>query len=253
MSVRIHVPADGPLFEGHFPGRPILPGVAELSMVAHALAPPSSSGAIRAVPFLRFRQLVLPGDTLEVTSSTRSAEGATRFEVRRSGEVVSNGAIQFGIPEHAEDPRTSVAARPPRGVPSFDELIPHRFPMRFVERLLGEAEDGATCLARVPRACGLTTGGAAPALIAMEAAAQTAAIWEALRHARASGGPSARIGYLVSVSDVMLHMDTIPADADLFATVRLEAVMPPLSIYAVEVVTEGAVALRGSIGAYLSE
>jgi predicted hotdog family 3-hydroxylacyl-ACP dehydratase len=125
--------------------------------------------------------------------------------------------------------------------------------MLFVERILGEADDGATCLGRVPGACALVTGGSAPAFVAIEAAAQTAAVWEALRRSRASGTPEARTGYLVSLKDVVLHRRTIPADAELIASVRLVASSSPLATYAVDVAVEGELALRGTIGTYLND
>jgi predicted hotdog family 3-hydroxylacyl-ACP dehydratase len=252
VTIRIAVPGGGPLFEGHFPGRPILPGVSELALVARALAPPGSSEAIRAIPFLRFRHLVMPGDRLEVSASGRLEDGATRFAVRRAGGLVANGAILFGHPELAQRPGSSFAVSPARNVPGFDTLIPHRAPMRFVGAILGEAEDGMTCLARIPAECALVENGVAPAFAGIEAAAQTAAVWEAVRRSREEAGAQARIGYLVSVREVVLHRGTVPSGADLFVSVRLEALAPPLATYTVEVVLEGEIALRGSIGTYLS-
>jgi 3-hydroxymyristoyl/3-hydroxydecanoyl-(acyl carrier protein) dehydratase len=254
VNVAIAIPADGPLFEGHFPGRPILPGIAELVLVAAALAEEGvgAGAGVSAIPFVRFRGLVLPGDALEVNAVPRG-EGGVRFEVRRAGEVVANGAMTFGAPQGDDGGRTAVASRASRGAPPLQELIPHRPPMLFVERIVGEAEDGATCLGRVPGACALVASGSTPAFVALEAAAQTAAVWEALRRSREAGVHTTRTGYLVSLSDVVLHQRTIPADADLIASIRLVATAPPLATYAVDVAVEGGLALRGTIGTYLSD
>lgn len=251
MNVAIEVPADGPLFEGHFPGRPILPGIAELVLVARALAPSAGGADVSAIPFARFRALVLPADVLEVAAEPRG-DGGVRFEVRRAEDLVANGAMTFGVPGLEDKGPTAVASRAPRGAPPLRDLIPHRPPMLFVERIVGVADDGATCLGRVPGACALVQGGLIPALVALEAAAQTAAVWEALRRSRASGPAPARIGYLVSLKDVVLYRRTIPADADLIASVRLVATAAPLATYAVDVAVEGELALRGTIGTYLS-
>jgi 3-hydroxyacyl-[acyl-carrier-protein] dehydratase len=248
----IEVPGDGPLFAGHFPGRPILPGIAELAMVASLLAPPDGPATLLAIPFLRFRALVMPGDRLDVSASP-AADGAVRFQCRRGGGLVANGAILYGVPGGVGDRGTPVAARPPRGIPPLDDLIPHRPPMRFVERLVGEAEDGITSLARVPATCALVSRGIAGAFVALEAAAQTAAVWEAVHRSRRGDGTAPRIGYLVSARDVTMGRATIPAGADLVTSIRFEAAAGPLSHYAVEVVVEGAVALRGSIGTYLND
>jgi len=250
MSVRIVVPADGPLFEGHFPGRPILPGISELVLIARALAPSGDAAEVSTIPFVRFRGLVLPSERLDVEAVPR-VEGGVRFEARRSGETVANGALTFGAPPSEDKRGSSVASRSARGVPPLHDLIPHRPSMRFVERILGEAEDGATCLGRVPAACALVTQGVTPAFVALEAAAQTAAVWEALRRLRDAGAPSVKMGYLVSLRDVVLYRNAIPADADLIATVRLLATAPPLTTYTVEVAVEGDGALRGTIGTYL--
>ena len=252
MSVQIAVPADGPLFEGHFPGRPILPGISELVLIARALAPSGDAAEVATIPFARFRGLVLPSDRLDVEIVPRG-DGGVRFEARRHGETVANGAMTFGAPPSDDERGSAVASRSARGAPPLRDLIPHRPPMRFVERILGEAEDGATCLGRVPADCALVTRGVTPAFVALEAAAQTAAVWEALRRFRDDGAPSARMGYLVSLRDVALYRHTIPADADLIATIRLLATAPPLTTYTVDVTVEGEAALRGTIGTYLSE
>jgi len=252
MSVAIAVPADGPLFEGHFPGRPILPGIAELLLIARALAPGGDASSVSAIPFVRFRGLVLPADLLEVEAVPRGEDGV-RFEARRSGEVVANGAMTFGAPQGEDTGAMAVASRPTRGVPPLDQLIPHRPPMRFVERILGEAEDGATCLSRVPAACALVTRGVTPTFVALEAAAQTAAVWEALRRSRDAGAASSRMGYLVSLKDAVFYQRTIPAETDLITTIRLVASAPPLTTYVVDVTVLGECALRGTIGTYLSD
>ena len=221
-------------------------------LVARALAPGDDAADVSAMPFARFRGLVLPADRLEVLAVPRG-DGGVRFEVRRAGEVVANGAMTFGAPRSDEGGGTAVASRATRGAPPLHELIPHRPPMRFVERILGEADDGATCLSRVPAACALVTRGVTPAFVALEAAAQTAAVWEALRRSRDGGAASVRMGYLVSLRDVVFYQRTIPADADLIATVRLVASAPPLTTYVVDVAVLGECAIRGTLGTYLSE
>jgi predicted hotdog family 3-hydroxylacyl-ACP dehydratase len=252
MTIAIAVPADGPLFEGHFPGRPILPGIAELVLVAQALSPEGAAADVSAIPFARFRGLVLPGDRLEVAASPRG-HGGVRFEVRRAGELVANGAMTFGVPQVDDGAPPSMASHAGCYAPPLHELIPHRPPMLFIERILGEAEDGATCLGRVPAACALVTGGSTPTFVALEAAAQTAAAWEALRRSRDSAAPSVRTGYLVSLRDVVLHRRTIPAEADLITSIRLVATAPPLTTYAVDVAVLGELALLGTIGTYLND
>jgi len=249
VRVALTVPDGGPLFEGHFPGRPILPGVAALAMICDAISPRGAS--VRWIRSVRFRDLIAPGTVLDVSTSD-GGDSLVRFEATREGKVVVNGTVAFGEPDHAEAAGFAVAARPVRLPAPLDALLPHRLPMRLVEAVLGEADDGATCLARIPAASGFARGGVAPALTALEAAAQTAAVWEVLRRLRDGGPGEARLGYLVSIRDVTLCRTTVPVEGDLFASVKLEAAAPPLSHYAAEVVCEGAIVLRGTIGTYLT-
>lgn len=246
MNVRIVVPTAGPLFDGHFPGLPILPGVAELIMVAGALAPGGSS-SLTGVRHVRFRGLVRPGDELDLVAP----EDSTRFELRRGAELIARGELDFDGQRTLADEGMTIAARPAHDAPPMDALVPHRPPMRLVERFLGEAEDGATCLARIAESGAFAQGAAAPAIAMLEAAAQTAAAWEALRRSRVASGGEPRIGYLVSARDVVLDRATVPVEADLHATVRLDAHAPPLSHYVVSVAVLGKIALRGTIGTYL--
>jgi predicted hotdog family 3-hydroxylacyl-ACP dehydratase len=252
VTGEIAVPADGPLFAGHFPGRPILPGISELALVAAAVAPGGDAAEVSAIPFVRFRGLVLPEDVLAVAAEARGEDGV-RFEMRRAGTVVANGALTFGAVPRFDERGSSVASRAASGAPKVQELIPHRPPMLFVERLLGEADDGASCLGRIPHDCALVASGYVPAFVALECAAQTAAVWEALRRSRGGSPASPKTGYLVSIRDVILFRHTIPVEADLIATVRLAALAPPLANYSVDVSVEGARALSGTIGTYLDD
>lgn len=92
LSVRI--PEGSPLFAGHFPGHPILPGVAHLGLVARALADwQGRKAALAGVRGWKLRQPVKPGETLEVRL-TRTGEGAVGFVLERGGEVVSRGTAE---------------------------------------------------------------------------------------------------------------------------------------------------------------
>ena len=85
---RVEIPAGSPLFEGHFPGYPILPGIAHLAMVEKALGAP-----LTAVRSLKLRRPVAPGDALELSLAPSQEDGWVRFELSRGGEAVSAGAV----------------------------------------------------------------------------------------------------------------------------------------------------------------
>ena len=91
---RLRVETSSRAFVGHFEGQPILPGVASLVIVRHALR--ALGGTLQALPSVRFRQAVRPGDVLEVTAARPDAEGQSRFEVKVEGALAVGGVALAG-------------------------------------------------------------------------------------------------------------------------------------------------------------
>src|ERR1700704_2492644 len=103
------VPTASTIFEGHFPGFPLMPGVLLLESMAQA-----SGWLIIGVtrfsrmPFLaafnqaKLRSFVKPGDTLEITAAL-SHEGSgfarTKAEIRNDGKLAGNAEITFRVVE----------------------------------------------------------------------------------------------------------------------------------------------------------
>jgi 3-hydroxymyristoyl/3-hydroxydecanoyl-(acyl carrier protein) dehydratase len=87
------VPVDHPAFAGHFPGRPIVPGVVlldrTLTLVAAALDCPVAGFSIANAKFL---SPVGPGETLEFSWQTTST-GAIRFDIASAGRAVATGLL----------------------------------------------------------------------------------------------------------------------------------------------------------------
>ena len=242
-------------FEGHFPGRPILPGIALLAIVLETLARDAGRpAALRAIPFVRLRRPVVPGDVLAI-GGRDGERGRVRFDVRCDSALVANGELMLGRPDETGSAAARAArASPAAGAaPPVASLVPQQPPMRFVTSIVEEAPDGLTCAAQIPAACALVSEGNAPALAALEAAAQTAAAWEAMRRWREASAASPRMGYLVAVRDVEFFADRIPADETLLASVRLDATAPPLMHYAVEVALAARPILRGTVATVLAD
>lgn len=87
---RTSLPTDHPAFRGHFPGRPVLPAVAQIALVLEALGEPGA--VVTGVPDARFRRAIGPGEELEVRVR---AEGAlVRFEIRAGGAPASRGTLE---------------------------------------------------------------------------------------------------------------------------------------------------------------
>jgi 3-hydroxyacyl-[acyl-carrier-protein] dehydratase len=103
------VTANEPQFTGHFPGRPIMPGVLMVEALAQAGAVAVLSLAeyrgklalFAGIDECRFRRTVLPGDTLrlEVTlEKLRGVFGRGRGVASVDGEVAVEATISFVIP-----------------------------------------------------------------------------------------------------------------------------------------------------------
>jgi 3-hydroxymyristoyl/3-hydroxydecanoyl-(acyl carrier protein) dehydratase len=253
LRLPVAVPPGGPLFEGHFPGRPILPGVGLLDLTLRALTAAGASPTLREIAILRLRRPVEPGEQMEIQVKACDLDGRTRLEVRRAAEVIANGVVVVGeaSPEAIPAaPRTP--SRRPSIVPHLDDLLPHRPPMRFVEAIEAETDGEVVCAVSVPRLCAFTERGSAPALVALEMAAQSAAVSEALLRFRGEEGGGARIGYLVGARNVRFARARVPAGVTIFAAVRLAAIAPPLSIYDFDVEDATGVVASGTLSAWLT-
>ena len=73
ISADIHVPSDSPWFCGHFPGEPILPGIAQLGMVYDAINRSGDQNLeISNISRVRFKQIIRPNDQLKIIKTHTS-------------------------------------------------------------------------------------------------------------------------------------------------------------------------------------
>jgi 3-hydroxymyristoyl/3-hydroxydecanoyl-(acyl carrier protein) dehydratase len=93
------VPADHPAFAGHFPGKPIVPGVLLLDAAVHAMQQAQALEAAGAAPAqachisaAKFLSPVGPGETLTMCC-TAGAAGGTHFEIRSGARKVATGTL----------------------------------------------------------------------------------------------------------------------------------------------------------------
>jgi acyl-CoA synthetase (AMP-forming)/AMP-acid ligase II len=95
------VPADLRWFEGHFPGDPVLPGVAQLDgLIARQverLWP--DAGALRAVSRLKFSRVIRPGDRISVLLERDGARGVVAFSIDAREGRCASGTLVFGSGE----------------------------------------------------------------------------------------------------------------------------------------------------------
>lgn len=91
----VRAPADSPWFCGHFPGEPILPGVAQLGMVFEVVSRAGGGKArVQGVSRVRFKQAVRPEDRLKIVASPKKGETeAYDFRILNGDEVVCTGVM----------------------------------------------------------------------------------------------------------------------------------------------------------------
>jgi 3-hydroxymyristoyl/3-hydroxydecanoyl-(acyl carrier protein) dehydratase len=109
LSAHFSVPAQHPAIAGHFPGRPVVPGVLLLAEVIEAtLAKPALAARIGARPQIatvKFFEPVVPPAELSVRFDDTGAR--LRFEVRHGGRLAASGEF-----ESSAAPTLPEAARP---------------------------------------------------------------------------------------------------------------------------------------------
>lgn len=85
------IDADHPCLPGHFPGRPLVPGVVLLDQVVAAIeATHGPLGPLR-LPQVKFLQPLLPGETARI-----ELEGAAprwRFRILRGDTLLASGEV----------------------------------------------------------------------------------------------------------------------------------------------------------------
>ncbi len=208
---------------GHFPDRPLVPGVLQLILLAKALgAGIGEPLAVAAIPRLRFRRPVLPADTLNLEATATGTSWRARLTA--NGTVVCDGSLLL----EPRPPLAPVVTDSPAaldGVPAAAACLPHRAPMLLVDRLLERREDGGICLGSVGAESPLAQAGLIPAVAAVEVAAQAMGWLEAAAHPL--DGPP-RQGYLVAISDARFLVASFPPDSSLRTEVKRTQWVSPM-------------------------
>jgi 3-hydroxymyristoyl/3-hydroxydecanoyl-(acyl carrier protein) dehydratase len=107
ISADIHVPSDSPWFDGHFPGEPILPGVAQIGMVLDAIRKARNEDLkISSVRRVRFKRIIRPDDQLKIIAAPlRQEAGSYSFRILIRDETVCSGVMTV---ENQNELRTNI-------------------------------------------------------------------------------------------------------------------------------------------------
>lgn len=108
VVARKRVRPDEWYLSGHFPGRPIMPGVLIVEAMAQTgavavLSEEENRGRLAlfaGIDGVRFKRIVEPGDELELTcdlEKVRGPIGKGRAEARVGGELAARGVLTFAV------------------------------------------------------------------------------------------------------------------------------------------------------------
>jgi len=90
------VTADMPFFNGHFPGFPLMPAVAQIEMIRDLLEKHADwNTTIAGGSGLKFSGRIQPNDRLTIRLQRRPS-GDISFSIENSNAVVSKGTLQTG-------------------------------------------------------------------------------------------------------------------------------------------------------------
>lgn len=93
-QLQITLPANSSLFDGHFPGLPILPGVVQFDMAARQCEAWYPLNTFRRIDKLKFQEPVVPGDTITLTLQNLG-NGQVQFSYTLDEKPLSSGRIVF--------------------------------------------------------------------------------------------------------------------------------------------------------------
>ena len=96
IVAEIQTPPDSPWFSGHFPGQPILPGIAQIGMVFDTIRHFGNQDIkITHISRVRFKQMIRPNDRLHVVVTPQKGQaGSYAFRIMLDAELACSGLIK---------------------------------------------------------------------------------------------------------------------------------------------------------------
>lgn len=91
----VQIQPDSAWFDGHFPGNPVLPGIAQLSVVFDAVRKAlDGRPGIKGFKKVKFKQIIKPGDALDISATPDAGgTGAFSFQITVKDEIVCRGIM----------------------------------------------------------------------------------------------------------------------------------------------------------------
>lgn len=96
LACELLVPYDLPVFDGHFPSKPIVPGVIQVGWAVElARANGLATGRLAGISMAKFRRLLQPGLRLAAQLECGARSGQLEFTYQLGDAVVTIGRLQF--------------------------------------------------------------------------------------------------------------------------------------------------------------
>jgi 3-hydroxyacyl-[acyl-carrier-protein] dehydratase len=96
MTARVSVDSGSPWFAGHFPGDPVLPGIAQLKMVADLIAGFRKDDVyLSGLSRIRFKKIVRPGEALDIHAAPAGKNNQYAFRITSSSSDICSGLMLF--------------------------------------------------------------------------------------------------------------------------------------------------------------
>jgi len=95
IRTRVRVDGNWSCFSGHFPGDPVLPGIAQLDMVAECIsAARDGQVSVTGLSRVKFRKIVRPGELLDIHITYSSKKDHYAFRITSADEDVCSGNMR---------------------------------------------------------------------------------------------------------------------------------------------------------------
>lgn len=97
IKKEFHLTAEHPCFSGHFPGNPIFPAIAQLSLVVTAIEESCGvSVIVRGVSQAKFLKKILPNSRLDLTIEIEAGDRA-QWTLTEGPEICSKGRLNLAF------------------------------------------------------------------------------------------------------------------------------------------------------------
>jgi len=88
---KFHIAASHPALPGHFPGRPVVPGVVLLDRVVAAIER-IRDARVRGFAQVKFRRPLLPGQAAELALEF---SGSVQFRISVDAQLLASGSVEI--------------------------------------------------------------------------------------------------------------------------------------------------------------